>query len=206
MFEHVLTARSAPYGQGATMTTDAFPARDGAPWAGAGQRAIAMYRNANQTFAQVDKMYRRFLSDACSALDRPLLADDTDGRTAQLYLAAAGAQQALGQARIHGAVACPAALAAAEATRYAFTVADNHARRAARHGIYPGGLILGVADQIGLAQARAHLRLAARSRCAGRAAHHRTCAVTLVSAVGLVIPQRLRPAWRNVCAGTPAAS
>ena len=89
---------------------------------------------ATAVVASIRRRQRDFLADPRSVLDRPVLADTTDPVVAAFV---AAYDEALGECTpSHPRSAAPA-LCAAHAAEYAASLADQHARRSARRGIYP---------------------------------------------------------------------
>jgi hypothetical protein len=159
-------------------------------------RASAMRLNAHRALADIALRLHVMLADARSVLDRPFLVDDHDPLTLAFTRALRDARAAIAQDPTCEPAAAAEALAAAEAARYAFALADDHARALARRGIYPGGIVLDWRGRDHVEEARASLELACQAGRAGIGLGHQQRARTLVAAAGLRIPAPLRPTWQ----------
>jgi hypothetical protein len=101
-------------------------------------RAQAMTSAATATVARIRRRYREFLTDSRSLLDRPALADGSEQLVREFIDAFDNAVEALGECTYaYFTRQAARALATAHAAEYAAALADQHARRMARHGIYP---------------------------------------------------------------------
>ena len=87
--------------------------------------------------ASIRRRQRDFLADPRSVLDRPVLADTTDPVVAAFVAAYDEAVETLGECTPSHPRCAARALSAAHAAEYAASLADQHARRSARRGIYP---------------------------------------------------------------------
>jgi hypothetical protein len=154
-----------------------------------------MRRNAHRALADITERLHGVLADARSVLDRPLLVDDHDRVTLAFTRARHDAHTAIAQHDTSQLGAAAEALAAAEAARYAFALADDHARALACRGIYPGGIVLDRRGHDHVAAARASLELACQAGRPDVARAHQQRACDLVAAAGLFIPAPLRPTW-----------
>src|SRR5262245_17530828 len=160
-------------------------------------RAHAMTVAANAVVGSIRRGRRDFLADPRSVLDRPVLADATDPVVSAFVVAYDKAVQTLGKCNQDHPRCAARALSAAHAAEYAASLADQHARRLARHGIYPH--LRAPLDVRGLdlvAQARASLELAAHVWPASAATRHCRRAAQLAQDVGIGVPDLLIPAWR----------
>ena len=100
-------------------------------------RAHAIIVAATAVVASIRRRQRDVLADPRPVLDRPVLADTTDPVVAAFVAAYDEAVETLGECTpSHPRCAAPA-LCAAHAAEYAASLADQHARRSARRGIYP---------------------------------------------------------------------
>ena len=160
------------------------------------ERASAMRLNAHRALADITQRLHGMLADARSVLDRPFLVDDHDPMTLAFTRARRDAHAAIAQDPTSELAAAAEALAAAEEARYAFALADDHARALARRGIYPGGLVLDWRGRDHVEEARASLELACQAGRADMGLAHQRRARTLVAATGLHIPAPLRPTWQ----------
>lgn len=121
-----------------------------------------------------------------SVLDRPVLADTTDPVVAAFAVAYDEAVETLGECTPSHPRCAARALSAAHAAEYAASLADQHARRLARHGIYPH--LRGPLDGRGLdliEEARTSLELAAHAWPAQAATRHCYRAAQLAEEVGI---------------------
>jgi hypothetical protein len=90
--------------------------------------------------AVIDAIRRRqrdFLADPRSVLDRPVLADTMDPVVAAFVVACDEAVETLGECTPDHPRCAARALSAAHVAEYAASLADQHARRLARRGVYP---------------------------------------------------------------------
>ena len=108
-----------------------------APTASATPTAHAMTVAATAVIDAIRRRQRDFLADPRSILDRPVLADTTDPVVAAFVVAYDEAVETLGECTPDHPRCAARALSAAHAAEYAASLADQHARRLARHGIYP---------------------------------------------------------------------
>jgi hypothetical protein len=152
------------------------------------QRALAMWRNAQRALADITQRLDGVLADPRSVLDRPLLVDDHDPVNFAFIRARRDAHTTIARADTSQLGAAAEALAAAEAARYAFALADDHARALACRGIYPGGIVLDRPGRDHVAAPRASLELACQAGHPDVALAHQQRARDLVAAAGLLIP------------------
>ncbi|WP_066904271.1 hypothetical protein [Mycolicibacterium houstonense] len=175
------------------------PAATVAPSPQVTARTASMVLIAADTLARVRQRYQQFVGDPRSALDRPTLADSADRFARALAKAFDDAAEQLTKCSPADPAGAASALAAAQAAEYAFDLADQHARRAARHGLYPGGTPPLDARELDLIEeARASLELAAESTDAHIRRNHCLRAQALVASAGVVIPELLEPAWTAI--------
>ena len=99
--------------------------------------AHAMTVAATAVIDAIPRRQRDFLADPRSVLDRPVLADTTDPVVAAFVVAYDEAVETLAKCTPDHPRCAARALSAAHAAEYAASLADQHARRLARHGIYP---------------------------------------------------------------------
>ena len=168
-----------------------------APTASATPTAHAMTVAATAVIDAIRRRQRDFLADPRSVLDRPVLADTTDPVVAAFVVAYDEAVETLGECTPTTRGALHGALSAAHAAEYAASLADQHARRLARHGIYPNlrghpgrawvGPDRGSSHQSGTRRAR--LASAGGDPALPRAAQ-------LAEEVGIRVPDLLTPAWQ----------
>ena len=159
--------------------------------------AHAMTVAATAVIDAIRRRQRDFLADPRSVLDRPVLADTTDPVVAAFVVAYDEAVETLGECTPDHPRCAARALSAAHAAEYAASLADQHARRLARHGIYPH--LRGPLDGRGLdliEEARASLELAAHAWPAQAATRHCHRAAQLAEEVGIRVPDLLTPAWQ----------
>ncbi|KWX20444.1 hypothetical protein AFM11_30130 [Mycolicibacterium wolinskyi] len=159
-----------------------------------------MAHTAAHTLARVRHRYQQFIGDPRSVLDRPALADTTDRFAQALADAFDHAVEALAACTSAAdPAAAAAALADAQAAEYALDLADQHARRKARHGLYPGATPPLYARKLDLIEeARASLELATQASDSQEARSHRRRAHTLIEAAQVDIPELLEPAWTTL--------
>lgn len=132
-----------------------------------------------------------------SVLDRPVLADTTDPVVAAFAVAYDEAVETLGACTPDHPRCAARALSAAHAAEYAASLADQHARRSARRGIYPH--LHAPLDVRGLdlvREARASLELATHAWPASAATRHCHRAAQLTEELGIGVPDLLIPAWQ----------
>lgn len=172
----------------------------------AGRNAY-MIRIAADTLARVQQRYQNFVHDPRSALDRPALADSADRFARALAEAFDDTAEQLAEYSFAEPSSAAAALASAQAAEYAFELADQHARRSARHGLYPGGTPPLDARELDLVEeARASLGLASQSTDAHLRRDYHLRARSLIASAGLVIPELLEPAWTAITDDTSHAT
>jgi hypothetical protein len=160
-------------------------------------RAHVMTVAARAVVGSIRRRQRDFLADPRSVLDRPVLADTTDPVVAAFVVAYDEAVETLGECTPDHPRCAARALSAAHAAEYAASLADQHARRLARHGIYPH--LRGPLDVRGLdlvEEARASLEFAAHAWPASAATRHCRRAAQLAEEVGIAVPDLLIPAWQ----------
>lgn len=168
-----------------------------APTASATPTAHAMTVAATAVIDVIRRRQRDFLADPRSVLDRPVLAHTTDPVVARSSSRTTKRSRRWGSCTPDHPRCAARALSAAHAAEYAASLAVQHARRLARHGIYPH--LRGPLDGRGsdlIEEARANLELAARAWPAQAATRHRHRAAQLAEEVGIRVPVLLTPAWQ----------